>query len=374
MLKKLIDKRIDAFKEKFPEYEVSRNGNIYYREGVREVERRIRFNDLSVTKNTINKLGTTTVFKEKTSQNVYLITKKGKLMQRNSMNRFTNLTLKKSKYTNLLDIWMIGRKYEWMKDYPALLEYKFFQSFGNLSEAKNFLGYSFLSDKDFYQIFIDGNNTQVLYMVIKAKNKANVAKLLKNLDYDTRQLLKDYIQICEEKGYDLDIPAGKNALREIHDNAIWEARKEDAENYSRLEIYDGKDCAFEDEWRKRGIDFKRIMSPYEMYEIGAKQQFCLGTNYYNQLHNYSFYSVFYEGKEYEMQISTSGYVNQFHGYKNIVNPPQELKDKLIKDVDLKHSIIKLKDFHPDEYPKVKNGKKEIDEILEPEEDDDYLPW
>lgn len=377
MLKKLVNKRIETFKEKFPDYEVSKNGNIYCRIGVQEIERKIKLTELGVTKNTINKLGSVKEFKEKKSNAVYLITKQGKLMVRNATNRFSNLSLRTIQnqygHNNLLDVWLIGRKYEWIRDYPALLRYKFFQSFKSLNEAKVFLEFDFLSDKDFYQMFVDGSTIPVLFMSIKAKNKSNVPKLIKVLDYEAKQLLKDYLHICEEKDYEVEIPAGKGSLREIHDAAIWKARQEDAENYSKLEVYDGKDCNFEKEWAKLGISFERLKSPYKMFEVGAKQQFCLGTNYYGQLHNYSFYTIIDGGKEYQIQISPEGKVIQFHGYKNVINPPQELREKLTKDIDLKHSIIKTMDFRSDEYPKVQTDRKEIDEILEPE-GEDYDIW
>lgn len=375
MLKKLVDKRIETFKSSFPEYQVSKNGNLYYRSGVQEISRKVKVGDYSVTKNTINKIGVTSEWKEQIAKEVVLITKKGKLMRRDNKNRFTNLSLGRitKLYDNrqkLLDIWLIGRKYEWMKDCPKLMEFKFFQSFSSLCEAKVFLGYSFLSDADFYSLFDLDKRIPLMSILIRAKEKKNAVSLIKSLDYDDCNILRDYFKICEDREMDIEIPAGKNRLRELHDNAVWEARKEDAENFSKLEVYKGKDCKFEEIWTERGLKFERINSPYSMYLTGAKQSHCLGTNYYNQLHTYSFYTIFWDEKEYQIQISQSGEIYQFYGFRNS-HAPIELKE-LTENIDYKHSIEKVLEYKHTEYPKISGEKKGIDDVLE--EEDYNLPW
>lgn len=369
MLKKLINKKIEAFKEAFPEYEISKNGNVYYKQGVQKVEKKVKTTGISVTKNTIDKLGTIKEWTEHRAQNVYLLTKQGKLMVRNSSNRFSNLSLKSAERAafvseKLIDIYLIGRKYEWIKDYPILLRYKFFKSFKSLGEAKNFLGFKFISDADFYSMF-NGEYGKVctLEVVLKAKDKSNAYKLLKNLDIHSNAMLKDYLHICDECGFETEIPAGKNKLKELHDAAIWEARKEDAKLYSKQEVYKGADCIFEEEWTKRGIEFQRLKTPYEMYVTGLKQMHCIGTNYYNSLQHYSFYTIYWKEKEYQIQLDTKGSILQFYGFNNS-HPPQELRDLVKEGINLAHKIEKIADYDYREYPKAQSKKKSVDELLE----------
>lgn len=376
MLKKVVNKKIEAFKEAFPKFEVSKNGNVYFRQNVQKIDRKIKTTGFSVTKNTINKLGTTKEWTEHKAQNVYLITKQGKLMVRNSNNHFSNLSLKSAKRSafiskELVNIYLIGRKYEWIKNYPLLLPYKFFKSFNSLGEAKNFLGFDFISDADFYKMFTgDYNRACTLEVVLKAKDKSNAYKLLKNIDTHSSTMLKDYLHICDECGFEPEIPAGKNKLKELHDAAIWEARKEDAELYSKQEVYSGTDCVFEEEWTKRGIEFQRLKTPYEMYVTGLKQMHCIGTNYYNSLQSYSFYTIHWKEKEYQIQLTTNGSINQFYGFNNS-HPPQELRDLVKEDVNLAHKIEKIADYDYREYPKAQSTKKSVDKLLE---EDNAYEW
>jgi hypothetical protein len=362
MLKKLIDKKTEAFKQAFPKFQVSKNGSLYYRQGVKKEKRKFIRNGFTITKNTLDKLGAKVEFEESVARDVFLLTKTGKLMYKNSVNRFSVFNLKKVRnyQHNLLGIYLIGRKYEWLKDYPDLLQYKFFQSFPSLAEARKYLGYEFISDKDFAHLFEERTyGIDVLAVLVKAKDKSSAYRLLKKINTEDIHFLNDYIRLCLDKGFEIEIPAGVNKLKELHDTAVWEARKEDAENFSKKDNYEAVDANFETLWKAKNIQFERIKSPYEMYMTGARQKHCIGTNYYSTLGSYSFYTIYWKDKEYQIQINQNGYSSQFYGYDN-KTPPQELKDLMdLSNTEIyKHKIIKRTDADFSEYPKIDPSAKE----------------
>lgn len=263
MLKKIVDKKIELFKERFPDFKVSKkSGSLYTRIGVYEKPKSIVYTGRGITKGSINKLGKTVNWIEKKSRYVYLLTPNGRLMVSKNGGNFCSVTLKiiREECINLQPLFFVGKKYEWMKEYPALWVYKFFQGFNSLNEAKKFLGFSFISDADFIKLFkFDGFDC--LQPMILAKDKKNILRLYNNLDYSSSDLLKDYISMCHENDIEIQIPAGVNKLEELHDSAMWEINKKNADCYSKEYRYDIIE-EFTKVWEKRGINFKRLSTPY----------------------------------------------------------------------------------------------------------------
>lgn len=359
MLKKIVDKRVELFKEKFPNFQVSKKSNsLYTKIGERTIDKEVFISGRAVTKATLNKLGSKVAWKESHSSYVYLLTPKGRLMVSSGGN-FKSLSLKElsQRHEELKDIFFIGKKYEWLKDYSKLWEYRFFQSFNSLADAKKFLGFSFISDQDFYDLF--GNDWyDYLSIMILAKDKSNAVRLLKNIDNEDKDTLKDYIQMCQDNNIPIEIPAGKNKLQELHDNAMWEVNKKNMDAYSKEFRYEITEN-FTKIWKERGLSFRRLETPYQMYEQGIKQSHCIGTNYAGSLGSYSFYSFNFKDRDYEIQISPNGSVRQFYGRKN-TNPPQELKEKVTTNITLSFD---LKDINTDviNYPMDKNKVVEEDD-------------
>lgn len=348
MLKRIVDKKIDAFKECFPDYQTSKKLSLYTRVGVQKSKMQTKVTGRAVTKGTIGKIGQVQEWEKQTARFVYLISPKGKLMISRSGSNFKNVSLKDIRQENadLVPVFFIGRKYEWMKDYPNLFNFKFFQGFNSLAEAKKFLGFSFISDEDFVSMFGEGWYDYLTPMIL-AKEKSNVVRLYKNLNKEVQDILSDYVNMCQEHKIEIEIPAGVNRLEELHDKAMWEVNKKNMDNYSKEMKFDIQE-EFTKEWEKRGLSFRRLSTPYEMYAQGIKQQHCIGTNYANSLGRFAFYSFNYKDRSYEIQLSSDGSVYQFYGRKN-TSPPQELKEKIKKDINLKFT---LKDIQPDlkNYP------------------------
>lgn len=359
MLKKILDKRVELFKTEFPDFQISKKtGSLYVRRGNYENKKSLLYTGRSITKGNIKKLGQKIDWIENKSRVVYLLTPKGRLMFSKNNGNFSSVTLKtiRQDCTDLQSLFFIGKKYEWMKEYSSLWNYKFFQSFNSLSEAKKFLGFSFISDADFVSLF-QNDYYDYLSPIILAKNKNNVLRLYKNLDSEAKDLLRDYISLCFENNIEIEIPAGINRLEDLHDSAMWEVNKKNAECYSKEFKYEISED-FTKVWAERGLKFKRLTTPYEMYLQGIKQQHCIGTNYATTLGNYAFYTFTHQEKEWDIQIYKNGSVGQFYGRKN-KSVPQELKDKVVKNIDLGFNLT---DIQPDlkNYPLI----KEVEQVNE----------
>lgn len=349
MLKKLINKRIEQFKTDFPDFKISKSGNLIVERNKKVVDKTIFYWGNSVTKNTLNKIGSSTTFKKHECDTVFLLTQKGKMMVKTkSSPRFKNTSIKDvCHFPELKNSFFIGRKYEYLKDYPNIYNYRYFQNFHSLSEAKKHLGFAFISDSDFYAIF-QVNFFDYLTPMIISENKSDCYNLLKNIDSRTRDLLLDYIRLCFDIKLKPQIPAGKNKLEELHSQAVIEANKLQADKYSKKVLYYSENN-FETEWVKRGLNFERLNSPYEMYVKGLSQKHCIGTNYAKSLDRYSFYSFLHKEASYEIQIHPSGSIGQFYGRKNCP-VPTELKDAVIKEIDFKHSIKSFPNADFSSYP------------------------
>lgn len=346
MLKKILDKKVDMFKNTFPEHKVSKKtGSLYHKVGVSENKKVVVHTGKSVTKNTLAKLGTTVEWVEHKSRYVYLLTPKGRLMVSRYGGNFSSVTLKgiRQEFDELSPIFFTGKKYEWMKDYSNLWNYKFFQGFNSLGEAKKFLGFSFLSDADFIKLFGE-ESFDYLQPMILSKNKEDVVRLYRNLDTEVTDLLRDYIALCNEHSLTIEIPAGRNKLKELHDTAMFKVNEKNAENYSKEYRYDIVE-KFTKVWEEKGLVFRRLSTPYDMYLQGLKQSHCIGTNYATTLHRYAFYTFIYEGEEFDIQINQDGAIAQFYGKRN-KQAPEKLRKVVTDTISFVGMEFKLLDTKP----------------------------
>ena len=272
MRKALIDKRIGIFKEMFPEYKTSKKGNFYVRivskgpdvknkwgasmfgklEDRGYVKKEITITGRGATKSMLDKIGDVIIRKEDVALKV-LITPRGKLMTKldGSGNRFKLMTLKSlfmigtgeyydQKYRygfkkeDLENLFFTGRKYEYLKAYPNLRAWKLFQNFNSLKEAKNFLGYDFISCKDFYDLFpsdaLKGDMIRALWVAKTHDEKVNVVNLLRK---GKLNFFVDYLDMAKQlEVKSVEIPYGANKLTELHDNLVVELNKGKADKYS----------------------------------------------------------------------------------------------------------------------------------------------
>lgn len=366
MLKKILDKKIEQFKSDFPNYQISKKtGSLYIRCGVHKQQKTVKYTGRSMTKGIIDKLGKTVTWTENRASYVFLLTPKGKLMYSDHGRPFKSVTLKSINrgIGEVKEVFFIGKKYEWMKDYNNLWGYRFFQGFNSLADAKKFLGFSFISDADFVSLF-KSDHYDYLSPMILAKEKKNVIRLLKNIDVESKDLLNDYINMCQDNNIEIEIPAGINKLEELHDNAMWKVNEKNAENYSKECKYDVIED-FTKTWKERGLEFRRLSTPYEMYAQGVKQQHCIGTNYATTLNKHLFYTFSYQGKEYDLQIYGNGGVGQFYGRRN-KPAPKELRQLVVSDINFSNKIV---DINPNltNYPMIKSDEEVVPVIGRGEE-------
>jgi hypothetical protein len=354
MLKKLVEKRIAQFKVDFPEFKVSKKGNLYYAHNETSQRQGMEFNVFNVTKGTLNKLGEHKEWHKSTSDYTVLITQSGKLMIKyRKKPNFKLVTMKDvRKVSTLTDCFMIGRKFEYLTQYPSLKQYNFFQGFNSLREAKVFLGYGFISDTDFYSLFPKSNgfhhrsNSDFFRFIIITpdKYKSNIVSLIKNnSDHRTLfMLLTDYHNMADSLGMEKVVPRSFNRLRELHDNAVLKVNERQADKYTNeveasIESVREDGTTFEDDWKTLNIKFSKLDTQRKLFLEGIKQKHCLGS-YTDRLDSFSFYSLYWDDKPYNIQIAPSGNLRQFYGYRNC-QPPKELRELVYdKNIDYTHKI------------------------------------
>ena len=75
-----------------------------------------------------------------------------------------------------------GEKFEWVKNHYCLQGYKLATQFSNLKDFKNFLGYDFISEKDFIEHIksITATNIFISSYSLSHDEKVNIVNHLKN--------------------------------------------------------------------------------------------------------------------------------------------------------------------------------------------------
>ena len=358
MLKRLINKRLETFKERFPEYQTSKAGNIYFKKDPCFVERNMRYSGLSVTKGTYEKMGQDNKFKMSSCEAIFLIKPDtGKLLiNRKNGKNYKLMTVKDVVfYPELAPLFFIGRKFEYLQHYPKLWKFPLAQNFGSLRELKSFLGFPFISDDDFYGVFkSDSYEHDYIFLFHLAKNKVNAYNLLRQHPSHDKifHYLIDYVSLCDQCGVEPQIPGGFNKLKQLHDDLVYQINQEKlavADKEIRYVIErpttPAEGTFFLDVWRDMGLNFRKLESQYDMLLQGMKQSHCIGSNYSHQMDKQSFFTITYEGMEYDMQIYSGdiiyNHIGQFYGKRNC-NPPQELKD-MVRDpqISYAHRIVPI---------------------------------
>jgi hypothetical protein len=395
MLKKVKDKRIDTFKSLYPDYKISKKGNFYIGLGPTKESNRSIFNSgFNITKGTINKLGTFTSFTTSVNSVILMITQTGVLKilinnNRHAKPRFKNVTVKDIMMTqmidgcyNIKDVFFIGRKFEYLKDYPNLYPFRIAQNFKSIKELKCFIGYDFISDREFYSLFIEPEYTfegplDVMRWLIYAKNKVDAYNLFKGKSRDKTSeiitLLVDTCEMCSKLNIDFNVPAGYNKLKEIHDQCIETYNQGKIEMYSTQQVYDVTVIDkpdFRDQWKESGLVFRQLVTPRELFTQGLKQKHCLGS-FYDSLSTELFFSFTWGGEEYDLQIRNSGYVGQFKGRRNKNVPNELLMLILNNDINRKFNFKVHTISDPDNsYPlKINNNTSTV-----LEDANDWLPF
>lgn len=351
MLKKIREKKVRAFKEIFPVHQVSKKGNLYFRHRPHTKDLDLYFGGHCVVKGTFDKLGTKEVRKLQTQDAIFLIDPRtGKQLIKHREGNIKRMTLKDViMYPILTNIFFPGRKFEYLINYKKLWVYPLAQNFTSLKGFKTFLGYDFLSDDDFYAVFSNCETFDYILLMGMTNDKHNLIKLLKSKSHSDPQknnYLTDYIEMCVDANVKPNIPAGMNKLIQRHDDLVLElnmvklavASKDVQYLEKRVDTNNGRPY-FTDYWDSIGLSYRRLNTQYDMLMQGIKQSHCIGSNYSHRLKDYSFYTIKYQGMEYDLQIYPSGMIGQFYGKKNTY-PAMQIKVLVINnDVSYEHKIV-----------------------------------
>jgi hypothetical protein len=359
MLKKIVNKRVEMFKQIFPEYETSKKGNLYYKLNPYQSEKQLPYTGFSVTKGTYKKMGQRTTYNKGECDAIFLIKPDtGKmLIKRRYLRNYKIMTLKDVRDLPVVaPTFFIGRKFEYAKDYPILWKYPLTQNFTSLKELKNFLGFDFINNKQFYSMFQEDEARDYLKLFFFAKNKSNVYNLLTNNDNHAAifDIFHDYLTLCQSRGVEVKIPAGINKLRAYHDELVYIVNQEklrDADKNKYFELLPIKPpkgkIFFLDYWDSIGLKYRKLESQYDMLLQGIKQNHCIGSNYSHTLHHQTFYTITHKGEEYDMQIFPDGRVGQFYGkYNRPVDSDLRRELKENPNISYIHRIMEIADSSP----------------------------
>lgn len=353
MRKALLNKKMRLFQEYFPEHKVSSTGSLYTELNVQKQKKTIIINSQCVTKGTLGKIGTKREFNIDHSTRL-LLTSNGKLMINLLGGKFRSLGLKdlfgadrrtedhgrtaiflhsmlkdlkgKEQATrqeeiiqNIANIFFVGKKYEWIKLYPQLWALPYFRSFPSLSAAKNYLGYTFISNEQFIHLF--GTRTALQRLIEAQTHEQKVAMVQFLDDKRASETLEDLWRLCEELKIPMvTIPESKIALNEVHDKLVTELSLKGAEKYSEEKIEYKSDIF--DYWRDNKLVFEILDSPRRLYIEGQRQSHCIGS-YTNQMKKNIFVSFTWEDRTYDLMMRLDGQIVQFYGKRNC-QPPKEL--------------------------------------------------
>lgn len=360
MKKELYTKRVELFKESFPEYETSKSGNFYAYVGLQTNNQNQTYaTGFNTTKNMLNTMGEVTTFNKKHYEVLYLITPRGKLLSKTLKGGFKNLTLttfnrqqKSKRYETFVDCFFVGRKYEYLKTHPTLWDYRMFQNCNSLNEAKLSLELEFISDKKFAKLFTYTRDLDVISLIVRATNKPNVVALLidcidkiQKLKF-SNSLLHDWISSLGPHTVKIDFPRSVNRLQRLHDEMIQAQNADKLNNYSTEIKYKSFTSHIENAFIDKGIGYRKLETPRQIYQEGLTRQHCIGASYVDALNYMAFYVIddLDENRRDKFTLainSKSGHTNQFYGYRNI-SPPVELKDLI-------HSLNVV------DEPEMKNG-------------------
>lgn len=360
MRKALLNKKMRLFQEYFPEHKVSSTGSLYTELNTQKLKKVIVINSQCVTKGTLAKIGQKREFNKDMSTRL-LLTSTGKLMINQLGGKFRMLSMKdlfgadprsgdhgktaiitasrtqvrkgeakESKenpgeiVSRIADIFFVGKKYEWIKLYPMLWAMPYFRSFPSLSAAKNYLGYTFISNEQFIHLF--GTRTALQRLIEAQTHEQKVAMVQFLDDKRASETLEDLWRLCEELKIPMvTIPESKIALNEVHDKLVTELSLKGAEKYSEEKIEYKSDIF--DYWRDNKLVFEILDSPRRLYIEGQRQSHCIGS-YTNQMKKNIFVSFTWEDRTYDLMMRLDGMSVQFYGKRNC-QPPEELRKLVI---------------------------------------------
>lgn len=274
----------------------------------------------------------------------------GEISIEDTHNIFYNLNINNPKHdTNeLKKIMLIGEPYEYLKDYPHLWAYELPTQFNSFKEFKIFMGFSFLSNKDFNKtldLFRSLNRSITSIYIFK--NKKNLLPLLNKIDSNHDHIITflDYITLCITNDQPILIQKSPSKIKKQHDEIINENNKIKLSHKSKTQTpyikpsNPNEPHLFTQSWDNIiPITYKHLNSEYLMWEEGIKQKNCLGSLHADKIVYYSYFSIKYNNEIFDIQIDpTLGEIVELKGYNNCT-PPETLVNILNDNINYEHII------------------------------------
>lgn len=305
---------------KIGKVKVSKSGNHYVEKGD-GLQQHINICKFTCNKSNIDKIGTSFTIPDKSQTVVVLLTKTGKVLICKGNSKFHTLSkklvLQFYSYLGegLINLFLIGKKIEWMKNYTEKIEwlryYNFLKSFSSLKSALVFLNYT--SELHGSQYSRLGN----LIEGYRFKNKESL------LEINDDVFITDTIRMIREldKPHYYDSPA---KIENLHDTLIYEYNLQSIASKSELVTRPN----YELKWELiEELDYTFLDTEKKLFTEGLKMKHCV-SSYSGWLMDYYFLHIEYEGKGYTAQLSKE----RIHQVKGVCNqyPPGYLMEVLSK--------------------------------------------
>lgn len=363
MKKELLNKKIELFKTLSPE--VSKNGNYYVKVFESVNRKHVTKGDRSVTINTLDDMFSSRFIDTNEPELLLLLKPTGKLLYKTGGRRgfktfnliaYKNLYGSRKEYNYPLDValetYLIGRKCEWVKDYPCLLHAEqLIRSCKSLKHFKNVMGYNFCSQDEFKTILnvanIINKPASIIAFLLSFK-PTDVHKLFLKRQFkdvkDSKELhsrlgrnyhfLIDFADMVINAQYaskDVNLPKRKrdvyalalskkrfprtiNQIKQCHDdfNSV----------VSRINIlgadttrYIANDDSIVYALEQAKFKVTRLESEYDLVHEGINMNHCVGSMSH-RLSNSRFYHLHKDGMDITCYINTKGDIKQCYRERN----------------------------------------------------------
>lgn len=318
----LFNKKLELL-SKIGEVHTSKSGNYYVILNESSTVNRFTVTTNSVTKNTLDQLGQTKEWESK-NQTILLLTKKSLLIKYEDTTHFKKLSIRLIRTLtnvfvnkeNIARLYFFNKKCEWMWQYPLYWSnYSFVKSFSSLKELKNYLGFTFLSTKDFYTKVNLDNAIDFYNLVSNKSSLVNVTR--NNLVIDTANMMRQL---------NIKIKNLPRNIRSYHDKLVFDVKitKVNTTVFD-FPFYDNIRKCFE----SLDLQYRILNSQVDLLTETKLMGHCVGSSdiYFKRLQSglYAYINVLFKGKYYTLEIDKNGDIKQAQGKYNSSEGVSELK-------------------------------------------------
>lgn len=219
MKKIYVDEKIKLYNEIYKGVvQISKSNNYYVKHTINKVKIKTKNTPFNITKNNFENLFKEIKF-EKEESIISMLKPTGSLLVKYRKDtKFKQATLKSLNsiyiFKELIPIFLIGKKYQWIQDYPEYWNYKLPIQFSSHREFIDFLGYDFLTEEAFKILLNKIQNLSVLISCTKLyKNKKKLVAALPTIlnDLGSYEFI-EYLELVKEK--DVTISYNPHTIKE----------------------------------------------------------------------------------------------------------------------------------------------------------------